>query len=790
MGERVCFQCCQTAGPGDRCQRCGRAPGGDGSDDANRLEMGTVLQGTYLVGRDLGWGGFGITYLARHLKLKVRRAIKEYYPRSSATRSRNGVTVQPVRGGADAYGIGLRCFLREAEMVAQLESAPNVVTVYDFFEENGTGYMVMEYVQGVTLQALLSESIQAGRGPLPEDQAVPIGIAVLDGLRAVHSKREEQDKVLIHRDIKPANIMVSRDGPVVLVDFGAARYTTGSVSQSLSEVVTEGYAPPEQYDRRAPQDERTDVYALGATLWTVLAGETPVEALVRQSGRRLPPLKEVARVSTGVSDAVERAMSLDPAQRFPTARAFQQALQGAIRRVVPPSPAPVPVAELVPDPPPPPRPVWPPDRPASSPEPARLAERRPGPAPEPARREAADRAAPHPQPARDWGRVALVASAVIAVGAGLILLGTKLAQPSGTGGDSSGSGAAEASSAPAERVGPPESLPAPPEPAQQVQRTPEPPEERPADPAPPKGYVRIEKGTFTMGSPDGTGGTTKEESRFDEEVQHPVTLRGAFYLKATEVTQGEWESLMGSNPSYFKGCGARCPVERVSWWEALYYLNALSRSEGVEECYDLGGCTGTLGGGCPSSENGGRGCHGDYTCTSVKFKGLGCQGYRLPTEAEWEHAARGETTTATYAGDLSGEWRGDLRVLDGLAWYVDNAAPSYDGAVDCSDWSWKANPQVTRCGPQPAGGKSKNAYGLYDMLGNVFEWTGGCYAEYETGPVTDVGGPVCSSTGADRVVRGGSWGADARNVRAALRVRNDPAGRYFVVGFRAARSIP
>jgi formylglycine-generating enzyme required for sulfatase activity len=128
----------------------------------------------------------------------------------------------------------------------------------------------------------------------------------------------------------------------------------------------------------------------------------------------------------------------------------------------------------------------------------------------------------------------------------------------------------------------------------------------------PAGYVRIARGTFMMGSPPDEGG------REDDETQHRVTITRAYCMKATEVTHGEWQAVMGSNPSEFTSCGANCPVENVSWEEAVGYANALSRREGLPECYS------------------------DST-----FSGLSCKGYRLPTEAEWEYAARAGTTAAT-----------------------------------------------------------------------------------------------------------------------------------------------
>ena len=233
----------------------------------------------------------------------------------------------------------------------------------------------------------------------------------------------------------------------------------------------------------------------------------------------------------------------------------------------------------------------------------------------------------------------------------------------------------------------------------------------------PAGYVRIAPGTFVMGSPTG------EEGHDDDETQHSVTITRAYCMKATEVTQGEWQSVMGSNPSNFTSCGSNCPVERVSWEDAVGYANALSRREGLPECY-----------------------------AGSTFTGLTCTGYRLPTEAEWEYAARAGTTAATYGN------------LDSVAWYKENS-----GAAT-----------------HPIRQKQPNAWGLYDMLGNVWEWTGDYYDTY-SGTVTNPSGPA---TGSSRVIRGGSWISFARYARAADRYYITPDIRGYDLGFRLSRTAP
>ncbi len=238
------------------------------------------------------------------------------------------------------------------------------------------------------------------------------------------------------------------------------------------------------------------------------------------------------------------------------------------------------------------------------------------------------------------------------------------------------------------------------------------------------------------------------------------------------------------NPSYFSSCGDECPVETVNWWESLAYCNALSRAENLDECYELTGC---------GTKKPGE----DMECTGVTVTAtdgnlLLCEGYRLPTEAEWEYAARAGSTTAFYNGPITNPARSPLEEnLDKIGWYGGNSTATYAGAYDCSGWFDGAD----KCGPQPVGRKDANAWGLRDMSGNVYEWAWDWYkVDYYQDRVTALAGgadvdPLGHSSGSGRVQRGGSWNIGALYCRSAFRVRDVPGNRgNSYLGLRPARS--
>lgn len=271
--------------------------------------------------------------------------------------------------------------------------------------------------------------------------------------------------------------------------------------------------------------------------------------------------------------------------------------------------------------------------------------------------------------------------------------------------------------------------------------------------------VLIEGGLFTMGSPE------SQIWRGEDEGQHLVRITRNFFLGSHEVTQLEYEAVTGENPADFGPNGdypsmcepdAQCPIENVSWYDAIRFANAKSNAVGLVPCYRI--------------------ARGEtmYDLPRVTFVGLQCPGYRLPTEAEWEYAARGGSTTAFYNGDLlfaSNSCGVDANLSD-IAWYCANAGMA------------GGNP-----GASPIMRMQPNAWGLYDMSGNVWEWTSDLYGPYNTDPDTQ-SDPLGSSVGLARVVRGGGWTSNPRNCRSAARNDSAPGARASTIGFRLARTVP
>ena len=648
-----CPNCFSEKTDGKRqCPYCGYDEGESRSPAA--LPLRTILNNQYVVGRVLGSpGGFGITYLCWDIKLATCVAIKEFMPRDNAVRDRDQCSIVAHSGkDRDFFEYGLKAFLAEARTVAGFDH-PNIVKVRYFFEQNHTAYLVMDFYKGVSL----AEYVKQKGGRLPEKVALGITRFVLDGLRHVH------DSGYLHRDVKPANIYLTGKGQVLLLDFGAARYAMGEHSRSLSVVVTPGFSPFEQYSTKGKQGPWTDIYASGATLYYMLTGNPPESAPDRVLSDTLAdPVQLLLDLPPGVNKGIMLALRVKASDRPQNIEELKKIL-GMLQ------PDPKPVSKPLPEPKPGPIPPKP----------------KPSPAPEPV-----------PQ-IPIWRR-----KAVIALGASLLVLLTIVYGDWGR----------------LEKVSSGKQV----TPAKQSGYVPEKTAEIVVDrettvviTGPKVGdvwndsvtgmvFVWVPGGCYQMGC-----GSWDWDCLSDEKPVHEVCV-DEFWIGQTEVTQGQWQRVMGSNPSYFKK-GDNYPVEQVSWEDTKEYIR--------------------------------------------KLNGMGNVKFRLPSEAEWEYAARSGGKAEKYSGGSD---------LNSVAWYNNNSVSS----------------------TYPVRTKKSNGLGIHDMSGNVCEWCEDIYIG-DIYSRSDKKNPIYSSGGPVRVLRGGSWNYVPINVRCANRFFDDPAYRNPVLGFRLLR---
>ena len=293
------------------CPYCGYS---QAAELPNALQPGWEIAGRYRIESVIGLGGFGITYRAYDKKLACTIALKEYFPSGITNRIPGSKEVILYAGKrTEEFRQGYARFLNEAQNMMQFHSVPNIVQVREYFEENGTAYIVMEYLRGHTLKTEIE------RAPLEWERTVAIGAVVCDALAALHRKG------IVHRDVSPDNIFLCDDGKIKLIDFGAARV---SVQQTpLTVVFKDCFTPPEQYSRSAHQGPQTDIYALGATLYTAMLGKKPESALNRWPTDHLKaPHTLKPEIPEPVSNAVMQALALEPELRFSSAEEFSRAL--------------------------------------------------------------------------------------------------------------------------------------------------------------------------------------------------------------------------------------------------------------------------------------------------------------------------------------------------------------------------------------------------------------------------------------------------------------------------------
>jgi len=326
--EKRCFGCMEIKTESPVCEHCGFDERQENA--SHQLPVGTVLHGQYMVGKVLGQGGFGITYLGWDQNLETTIAIKEYFPRGHVNReSAYSIMVSSFDREKDPqFQSNKRRFIQEARVLAKLEDIPQVVRVKNFFEENNTAYIIMEYIKGRDLR----QYVQDQGGKLTPQETFRLIKPTMEALTQVHAAG------LVHRDISPDNIMLLPNGKTKLLDFGAVRYVEAAgknqaLSRSTQAILKHGFAPIEQYQSRGSLGPWTDVYALCATIYYCLTGEIPPEAGelimddISLDWGTIPGLTEQLRT------ALEKGFALRPADRTSS---VEELYQGLFENVPPP----------------------------------------------------------------------------------------------------------------------------------------------------------------------------------------------------------------------------------------------------------------------------------------------------------------------------------------------------------------------------------------------------------------------------------------------------------------------
>lgn len=742
------------------------------------LREGFLLQGgKYRILGLLGQGGFGITYEAEQVSLGRKVAVKEFFMRGSCERMEDTSSVSvPVTESRALVARFKDKFIREARLIASMEH-PHIVKIYDVFEENGTAYYVMESIQGGSLDMLVKTG-----GPLPESVAVEYIKQIGEALSYVHGCN------VLHLDVKPANILLRNNkvNDAVLIDFGISKHydEAGQQTSSTPVGISEGYAPIEQY--RAGDIGKftpaTDVYSLGATLYFLVTGEVPPTAsdIIADGG-----LKRPGFMSDNVWRAISAAMTAAVKSRPGSVAAFLALLSSSTASAAA-------LSSQAPSP----------SFPASSPS-------FPAPTGNPSESEAtvlqgkdnqsvissggrvgnvsvissgAEKSRSGSKKKPLWIAIGAVVTAVIIAGIFILGGGSKNSVEQTL--DTISTTVVADQNPNQVNTSQPEKPVNPAVPVNEekfeivVSSIPsgakvfiDGKDQKETTPAIIKdlktgtykvtlrleGYqeqsksvtfkaggatqskvnitlnkeipqtnavsstsnssngvytvngvsfkmIYVAGGTFSMGATSEQGSDGDD----DEKPVHSVTL-SSYWIGETEITQELWQAVMGSNPSRFTG-DSRRPVEQVSYDDCKTFISKLNSLTG--------------------------------------------KNFRLPTEAEWEYAARGGNKSRGYK--YSGS-----NTLGDVAWYDGNSGST----------------------THPVKTKRANELGIYDMSGNVWEWCNDWYGSYSSGSQTN---PRGAGSGSDRVDRGGSWRSLARGCRVSSRNGSTPSFRYNFLGLRLA----
>lgn len=614
--------------------------------DISTLQTGSTLHaGTYRIILYIANGGFGITYLAEHTLLEKRVVIKELYVKEWCNRDSRGYVTVGVTANRARYSKLHAKFISEAKVQCHLNH-PGVVKVTDVFEENGTAYYVMDFIDGESLKDRMQ---RLGHG-MPEAEALGYIRQVCAALAYVHSKGR------LHLDIKPGNIMIDRSGHAILIDFGVSKQYDAESGENHSTLLgyTPGYSSPEQKSGQMKHfSPASDIYSLGATLYNLLTGKVVPTTDLRISGDPIPPIP--ANITLSTRKAIDAALQLPKDRRPQSIAAFLEILDGEataeaelIEETTSFTPKKSNTPRITPNKPNPPKP------------------------PQPPRKETPINSSSHADSRQRkiflWIILAILLGAAIVVAIILKNQGDNISDKVSI-----------------------------------EEATAEPSIETPTD----KGItfnvkgvefdmIKVEGGSFIMGS---------DESPYEDDDAKPAHSEYVkdYYIGATEVTQDLWKAVMGSNPSQFHG--GNLPVENVSWDDCQRF------------CEKLNDITG--------------------------------RNFRLPTEAEWEYAARGGSCSQGF---------------------------KYSGSDDPELVAWFTYDTGYRSTTHPVALKQPNELGIYDMSGNVYEWTSDLWCRNYSS----------DRSGAARVYRGGFWGTTKEFCRVEKRVHDLPSSTYGSLGLRLA----
>jgi serine/threonine-protein kinase len=281
--------------------------------DFKALKTVTTLQNdTYIIEYTIGAGGVGITYYVQHTRLNTAFAIKEFFINSLCVRNTYNRTVQTQGPSEEVYEKYRKKFEEEAQTLVQLDH-PNVVKVIDVFSENNTSYMVMSFIEGKTLQQTIEQC-----GKLNYETVVNYIAQLSEAVDYIHRKG------ILHRDIKPDNIIITPDNKAILIDFGSAREFIHDKTQYHTSILTQGYAPLEQYATNSRKGTYSDIYSLGAVFYFALTGQKPMDAATRTMNIMPEPQTLVPDIPIAANYAILKAMQLSPEGRHQTITEFME----------------------------------------------------------------------------------------------------------------------------------------------------------------------------------------------------------------------------------------------------------------------------------------------------------------------------------------------------------------------------------------------------------------------------------------------------------------------------------